>query len=494
MNPQQLWSLSPKEFNLWRQKNELPKLLSFFKKALPYFEEWMSQWKVSDGDFCLAPHTSGWFLGESELFFHQYKEDGETKYIICQDFDNKFEFLSKHRNITKDRSIKFPPYLSWGKAKTGKNKFIECDKINNGYSDTIVYGLWSGRISSRAHLLKSFPVLKLGQVIINDGVLVSPRNLDFADLDGLIIKGHHHGSYATEINFSSCRGVKIQNGGLHHVSFRESVVDDFECTEAKIQDFLFFKCSLNNFQCSKSSINGLAIEKSSFLWPLIDSTEIQRFSYLPDNKCKRYKAEADTCRRLRNVFQSIGRRHEAQDYYFLERCYERKALWSPYLEYENRSEFPKRKYAGRLSDLISQWKEKHFYNQKTLECLISIIAFKLKLWLIPKYSIKAAKYKLNYIYSLISYLIWGYGLKVSRVCASALIIISGYAVVYYLHGPTLNSPVDSLYYSVVTFTTLGYGDILPSSGNMKLICASEALLGALTMGLIIGVFSKKSDY
>ncbi|WP_439510250.1 potassium channel family protein [Marinimicrobium koreense] len=494
MEPQKLWTLTPEEFNIWRQKNDLPKLLSFFKEELPYFEDWMSQWELSDVDFCLAPHTSGWFLGEDELYFHQYTEDGDTKYVICQDFDGQFEFLSKHRNIVRERSVGFTPYLAWGKSKTGKKKFIQSDKLNKGFSETLVYGLWSGGRCSRAHLLKKFPVLKLGQVIIGDGVLVSPRNLDFVDLDELVIKGHHHGSYAAEVNFSSCRNVKIQSGGMHHVSFRESVVDNFECTEGNLQDFLFLNSSLNSFQCSNSSINGLVIKKSIFLRPLIDTTEIQRFSYVPDHTYKRYKAEADTCRRIRNLFQSIGRRHEAQDYYYMERCYERKALWSPYLEYENRSEFPKRKYAGRLSDLISHWKERHCDNKQAIQYIISIFAFKIKLWFLPKYSIKAAKYKLNYLGSLLSYLIWGYGLKVSRVCATALVIILSYTTVYYFQGPTTGNLIDSLYYSTVTFTTLGYGDILPNSENVKLICASEALLGALTMGLIIGVFSKKSEY
>ena len=47
-----------------------------------------------------------------------------------------------------------------------------------------------------------------------------------------------------------------------------------------------------------------------------------------------------------------------------------------------------------------------------------------------------------------------------------------------------------LYYSVVTFTTLGYGDILPL-GVARAVAAAEAFVGAFTIGLFLVVFVKK---
>jgi len=486
--------MSPEEFNKWRQKNDLPKLFQFFKENLPYFEEWLSEYKISDNDFCFAPHTSQWFLGSNELTFTEYKEDKETKHVICANFESKFEFLSKHKDISKKRNIYFTPYLLWGKNRTGTINFIQTDKVNISYSDTFRYGLWKGGPRSQAYLLNSFPVLKLGQIKLANGVLIAPRNLDFVDLDELVITGDHHGAYATEVTFSSCRNISIEHGGLHHVSFRYCVLDDFHCSNGRIQDFLFQCSSVNNFSCIQSTINGMTVKYSSFYSPLIDRTEIQRFSYTPDLRYKRYHAESDICRRLRNVFQNIGRRHESQHYYYLERCYERKALWSPYLELENRSKFPKRTYAGRLTNLFSQWKGKHFTTKETLGHLLSIIFFHIILWCSPKYVRKALGFKINYFGSLISYLVWGYGLKPSRALTFGMFIIVSYAVVYYFIGPTAGSQINSIYFSTVTFTTLGYGDILPNSGNLKLLCSSEALLGAVTLGLIIGAFSNKSAY
>ncbi len=47
-----------------------------------------------------------------------------------------------------------------------------------------------------------------------------------------------------------------------------------------------------------------------------------------------------------------------------------------------------------------------------------------------------------------------------------------------------------LYYSIVTFTTLGYGDIHPL-GYSHLIASVEALTGAFSMALIVVVFARK---
>ncbi|HED38439.1 MAG TPA: two pore domain potassium channel family protein, partial [Ignavibacteria bacterium] len=44
---------------------------------------------------------------------------------------------------------------------------------------------------------------------------------------------------------------------------------------------------------------------------------------------------------------------------------------------------------------------------------------------------------------------------------------------------------DSLYFSVVTITTLGYGDISPTGGIGKLLTGSEAVFGILILGLFL---------
>ena len=51
--------------------------------------------------------------------------------------------------------------------------------------------------------------------------------------------------------------------------------------------------------------------------------------------------------------------------------------------------------------------------------------------------------------------------------------------------------VDSCYFAVATFTTLGYGDLTPSGSTSRLITCAFALLGVGCLGLTLGVLGKQ---
>jgi len=55
------------------------------------------------------------------------------------------------------------------------------------------------------------------------------------------------------------------------------------------------------------------------------------------------------------------------------------------------------------------------------------------------------------------------------------------------NGMTL---IKLMYFSVVTFTTLGYGDLVPV-GPSRIIAAIEAFAGSFTLALFVVVFVKK---
>lgn len=65
-------------------------------------------------------------------------------------------------------------------------------------------------------------------------------------------------------------------------------------------------------------------------------------------------------------------------------------------------------------------------------------------------------------------------------------------------GPLLDSPPElattifaNLYFSVVTFTTLGYGDVQPSTGAVQLLAGIQSLLGAALIALLVAVLSRR---
>jgi uncharacterized protein YjbI with pentapeptide repeats len=105
----------------------------------------------------------------------------------------------------------------------------------------------------------------------------------------------------------------------------------------------------------------------------------------------------------------------------------------------------------------------------------------------------------EYIYALIAWLkslsfllLTGYGERPFRVILSALSVIVSFALVYmFPSGPTPLSFTSGLYFSVITFTTLGYGDIVPH-GIFRLFAGMEAMSGIVLVGLFLFCIGRRS--
>lgn len=93
----------------------------------------------------------------------------------------------------------------------------------------------------------------------------------------------------------------------------------------------------------------------------------------------------------------------------------------------------------------------------------------------------------------------GYGERPGRVvmCWVAIILLSA-AIYLGFEGIMVGNdigyvpnPREALYFSGVTFTTLGFGDLAPKPGVFQLFAFGEALLGAIFMAMFIFVFARK---
>lgn len=118
----------------------------------------------------------------------------------------------------------------------------------------------------------------------------------------------------------------------------------------------------------------------------------------------------------------------------------------------------------------------------------------------PRWSVRRVLSKLVDI-------VCGYGERPLRIIIFSNMVILLFSCLYFLAGlsfsgeqlgfdaqlPLLENTMaflNSIYFSVVTFTTLGYGDIAPQ-GLSRLFTAIEALMGSFTMALFVVVFVKK---
>jgi len=101
----------------------------------------------------------------------------------------------------------------------------------------------------------------------------------------------------------------------------------------------------------------------------------------------------------------------------------------------------------------------------------------------------------------------GYGERPIRTIYFSLSVIGFCGILYYLIGINDNGSLlvvdlgaglkqntlmllECIYFSVITFTTLGYGDLVPV-GYSRIVSATEAFTGAFTIALFVVVFVKK---
>lgn len=113
----------------------------------------------------------------------------------------------------------------------------------------------------------------------------------------------------------------------------------------------------------------------------------------------------------------------------------------------------------------------------------------------------------------------GYGEKIRNVIATAVLLIIGFGLVYPFAGGvetsrseypifsfgdapmlSINTPgwIETLwvnmYFSIVTFSTLGYGDIQPSNYFVQALAGLQSLLGALLIAYLVFVLGRRTTW
>ena len=85
--------------------------------------------------------------------------------------------------------------------------------------------------------------------------------------------------------------------------------------------------------------------------------------------------------------------------------------------------------------------------------------------------------------------------KPERVIYFSIMLIILCSIIYLISPYNMITPVDKeksfldcFYFSTVTYTTLGYGDMSPI-GWLRIISSIEAFFGALSLGFIVAGFS-----
>lgn len=181
----------------------------------------------------------------------------------------------------------------------------------------------------------------------------------------------------------------------------------------------------------------------------------------------------------RNEFAAV-QALSAKDYAYAETLFSEAALL-----YEKEGDYTKYSYCYvRSKDvrLMRLWSALVFHRSEGTGTAIHLAEIS---W---KDRLKALK---SFCFSGLNRLIWGYGERPFQTLGLAVLIILVSAFFYYFSGAVSGVGViqrvnfwDSLYFSAVTYTTVGYGDYVPL-GWGRFIAAVEALSGILITPLFL---------
>src|ERR1700733_1519910 len=381
-DPRALWALRPDEFNHRRATNDLPVLFKFLRSKLPRFDDWMAQNGLDADTLCRFVPTGLLFSGSEKRCFVEERATDEKHafFWLCPSKEARIRWAQERsKGIPEFREIE--PYFGWAKRVLKRDRYFREDDANQTRTDSFIFGAWRTELGvSHAYLFRTFELLKLGAVTVGPHPQMGRRNLDFADLDSLVIEGLPS-NYATSIRYSTGRQLVVKNALLHHVTLHACHLEGLLVENSELQSVTLENCSAVGFgtrgpRIIGSTLRGLEFQSTNFV-PDFDDSDLINVEYRPSRGVNPQVA-ADNFRELRAAYQSCARRREAAKMYFFERVFERKALGDPYLDH--RSEFPPMRFAGHIRDAYQNWYGQRHPAGDMWRAAFQVLWFKIRVW------------------------------------------------------------------------------------------------------------------
>ena len=505
--------MSTAEFNDARRSSDLPALFEVLKQELPFFEEWLSLYQVDIEVFCSVDNPGRWLYWMKNLEFLSYSDrsnavintltpdvDKETSRIAFGNRTNTGRSSIWEINLEVLHRWKFTPYIPWVQKKTKFKEFLETYPGSGVYIDSPSFS-WQGKsaylFGSRGHT-RAYELPHLG----NQRFELTPqtnnngrRNLDFLCLDGLEIMGSMALTFprSMDISFSSCENMKIRDGNLDDLVFSNSIIRNLLISSSRIKRLGFQRCSVANSVFERTNVDSFTAKNNQFISvPSIYESTIQTVNYEEGGKGRFAVNDINVLSALRvAVAHTAAGTQQKQDLLLQLKRLERISFRDPFLYYPE--QFPKRFNTKKSADIIKSF----IYRRSSRGHFKEDILEKIKYFdqcFTPTILAKRTKYLLLFTGSKINSIVWGYGLRPVRVLSVSLSVVLLFSVIYYFYGPSgaKHDPLASVYFSTVTFTTLGYGDIKPIDEKIRILCGIQALVGATLMGLFVGSIARKS--
>jgi len=266
----------------------------------------------------------------------------------------------------------------------------------------------------------------------------------------------------------------------------------------------FHRAYLENANLDMELVKGILVD---FTDALLKNTKIRKSqieNYILQENKKNYNEAKEIYLLIKNNFHSIGQYEDESWAFKKEKDMDRLSHWffSVNREKERNNEKKKNKTVFVPPETESSSEEKKYSFLR---------------WIFSNHFSK-------WFFSGVSNIIYGYGERPWNVIKTAVAIIlifalsfsfiglgnpeiielkgtaihqnSGNKVDLISKGLLKNNVIrnfpDSLYFSTITFTTLGYGDFRPLEGWGRILAGSEAFIGAFMMALFVYTFARRT--
>lgn len=432
-SPADLWSLSEERFIEWRRLNDFPNLLKLFSNKFLKFQEWKSENNLTDEIIIQSGYITPFLekkktIRDKALYLTKQVFNGKESLVVSYNkLEGPREYLGQKFEFTFIKKI--TSYLDWLSNKKLDQKILYTNSRSSMKTD-------NERVYIHADVYSqvgNYELLKMGGVelpVDAHGILFKGKVLEFVNLCGLKLNGNIYFGENGNLSCSYCvcdnwRALEIE---LSSLDLNHCSVENFTLYNSKIQQWNIYNCNLSG-DFYNTKLYDIKIVNGHFNPILLDchlsNTHISNLKIDKDHNFLGY-------RKLKKAYQNQGDDEIASTYNF---------------------------------------KENEFIRGNS------------KGW--------------AYLTKTLSFYYWEYGRKPHRIIYLSIAIIVFFGLIFWLAGSLVSININSstelnfgdyFYFSTITFTTLGYGDMSPH-GWLKLLTSIESFLGVINTGFLIAGYS-----
>lgn len=466
-----LWHMSSNDFNEWRRNNDLPKLLSFFDRILPFFKERKQSYKLTNEIIISHDHTWDFFIWDEEAIFVKIEEkywNLENLQIVSPTW---LEIMKNHfsDSIKIEIYTKFIPYFHWLHTFKNTKYFICPNDPNKSATDNFVYRWRRWGSTIQPILMHEFEVLSIWWIQV-DWSKFQWRNLDFLGLDKLTIINGISWNRFSKIQFSSCNDFVFKDIGSKglfswwsgaFLKIHTCHVNNIKIYNSNIQDLHFYncwsvpfteitKCRLRNLKFNQTTPSIEHMANIEFINLIIDDIE-------PEKKISISKFYE----KIVLSYSQFWDYHNAGKMYYKKKLYEMKSYFFCKFLYSQKQQF------RHLYDGVITWK--NFIRQL-------------------RFSIKNLSFSsiFKWISLLFSFLIWWFWERPFRTIYFIICSIIIFSFVSYSFSRDMQIIIDNFKNAILSF--------IWQKNDIKISEALFSVYGLIAFWYLIAWLTGKRSY